>query len=71
MLSLSGLIGIGLGSIFFFTALQQLGAGRTVVLFSTSPLWALPLGAIFLQEKITVWVAVGTLIAVGGIVLLA
>ena len=71
ILFLSGLIGIGVGSIFFFTALQELGAGRTVVLFSTSPLWALPLGAIFLHEKITAWVAVGTVIAVGGIVLLA
>lgn len=71
ILLLSGLIGIGVGSIFFFTALQELGAGRTVVLFSTSPLWALPLGAIFLREEITVWVAVGTVIAVGGIVLLA
>ena len=45
--------------------------GPNAVLFATAPLFGLPLGAIFLKEKITIWVAIGTGIAVGGIALIA
>ena len=41
------------------------------VLFSTAPLFAIPRAAIFLQERITVWVVLGTVLALVGIVLIA
>lgn len=70
-LALSGIFGTGLTTLFFIIALQRIGAGQTAVLFETSPLFALPMGYLFLHEQITIWVAVGTGIAVVGIVLLA
>lgn len=70
-LALSGIFGTGLTTLFFIISLQRIGAGQTAVLFATSPLFALPMGYLFLREQITIWVAVGTAIAVAGIVLLA
>ena len=40
------------------------------VLSATAPLFALPLGVVFLQERITVWTVAGALVAVAGIVIL-
>ena len=71
VLALSGIIGTGLTTLLFILAIQEIGAGQTVVLFSTSPLFALPMGFFFLREKITIWVVVGTVVAVAGIILLA
>ncbi|MCY3888132.1 MAG: DMT family transporter [Chloroflexi bacterium] len=67
----SGAISLGLSGILFIYAVQEIGAGPNAVLFATAPLFGLPLGAIFLKEKITIWVAIGTGIAVGGIALIA
>lgn len=71
LLSLSGIVGTGFGSLLYLYALQEAGAGKAAVLSSSSPLFALPLGAIFLGQAITKWVAVGTVIAVTGIVMLS
>jgi len=71
VLALSGIFGTGLTTLFFIISLQRIGAGQTAVLFATSPLFALPMGYLFLREQITIWVWVGTAIAVVGIVLLA
>ena len=67
----SGAISLGLSGILFIYAVQEIGAGPNAVLFATAPLFGLPLGAIFLKEKITIWVAIGTGISVGGIALIA
>jgi drug/metabolite transporter (DMT)-like permease len=40
------------------------------VLSSTAPLFALPLGVIFLGERVSVWTVLGALVAVAGIVVL-
>lgn len=71
VLAISGLVGTGLGSLLFIYAVQEAGAGRTAVITSISPLFALPLGAIFLRERITGWVVAGTALAVAGIILLS
>jgi drug/metabolite transporter (DMT)-like permease len=71
LLAVSGILTQGLATLFFIIALGEIGSGQSAVLFSTSPLWALPLGAIFLREHITVWVAVGAAISTGGIALIA
>lgn len=71
ILAVAGLFGTGVGSLLFIFAVQELGAGKTAVLSSISPVFALALGALFLGEPITRWLAAGTALAVGGIVLLA
>ena len=36
-----------------------------------SPLFAVPLGAIFLKERLTLWLVAGVAVAVAGIVLIS
>lgn len=71
LIGLSGVISSGMGSILFVFAIQQIGTGPASVLFATSPIFALPLGIIFLHERITRWGVGGAGIAVAGIALLA
>jgi drug/metabolite transporter (DMT)-like permease len=71
VLAVSSIISGGLGSILFIFAIQEIGSGPSAVLFATSPLFALPLGILFLHERITSWAVLGALIAVGGVALLA
>ncbi|MFQ5382679.1 MAG: DMT family transporter [Dehalococcoidia bacterium] len=71
VLGIAGLAGTGFGSLLFIYAIQEAGAGRTAVLSSLSPLFAVPLGAVWLREPITGWVAVGTVLAVLGIMLIS
>lgn len=71
LLGVSGVLGQGVASILFIFSLGEIGAGRTVVLFSTAPLFALPLGMLFLHERITWWVVGGTALAMAGVALLA
>ncbi len=71
LLAIAGIAGTGLGGLLYLVALKDIGAGRAAVLASMSPLFALPLGALILKERITLWVAVGTVLAVCGIVLLS
>ncbi len=70
-LAVAGVVGTGLGSLLFIYALQEVGAGKTAVISSLSPLFAVPMGAIWLGEKITMWVVLGTALAVVGIMLLS
>ena len=71
VLAVAGVVGTGVGSLLFIYAIQEVGAGRTAVLSALSPLFAVPLGAIFLGESITRWVALGTALAVAGIILIS
>lgn len=52
LLTLSGVIGIGLGDTAFFAALNSLGARRTLLLETTSPPLGALLGLIFLGEQL-------------------
>ncbi len=67
----SGFLAMGIGAILLVYSLQTIGPGPAAVLVSTSPLMALPLGVIFLGERLTIWVAVGIPIAVGGVALIS
>ena len=71
VLAAAGVGGTGLGSLLYIYAIQEAGAGLTVVLSSLSPLFALPLGAVFLGEAITRWVAAGSVVACAGILILS
>ena len=70
IVGLAGVLGIGVGSLLFLYAVQTAGVARTAVLSSTSPLFAVPLSAVFLGERLTVPIVLGTLLCVVGIVLL-
>jgi drug/metabolite transporter (DMT)-like permease len=63
----AGIVGTGLGSLTYIMAIQGTGAGLTALLTSTSPLWVLPLAAIFLHERLTPRVVLGAGLAIGGI----
>lgn len=71
VLAVAGVAGTGLGSLLYIYAIQEAGAGLTVVLSSLSPLFALPLGALVLHEAITRWVAAGAILAAAGIFFLS
>jgi drug/metabolite transporter (DMT)-like permease len=66
-LFLTGVLGTGVGSILFVIAVQHAGAARTAVLSSTAPLFALPMAAMMLGERVTPRVLVGTALSIAGI----
>jgi drug/metabolite transporter (DMT)-like permease len=65
--ALASLVGACVGSLLFLSALQKIELARAATLASTSPLWALPLSALFLGEKITAKTIFGTILSVAGI----
>lgn len=71
VLLIGGFIGWGLGSVLFLLSVSLLGPTRSAILNSTSPLFALPLSVIFLQEKVNGTVLIGTALTVLGVILIA
>jgi len=67
----SGLIDYGVGMVFFIIAIQLIGAGKTVVLSSSAPLFLLPFSIFILKEKLTRLTLVGIFTGVTGICLVA
>jgi drug/metabolite transporter (DMT)-like permease len=63
----AGLLGTGLGSVFFIYAVEQIGAAKTAFLTTSAPVFALPMGVLFLSEKITPRVIAGTVLTIAGI----
>jgi len=57
-------------SVLFVASLKYAGVAVGSVLSSTAPLFAMPLGVIFLGERVSAWTVVGALVAVAGIVVL-
>ncbi len=66
-LSIAGVMGAGVGSMLYVLAVQEAGASRTAILSATAPLFALPLAAVLLHERITRRVATDTLFSIAGI----
>lgn len=64
---IAGFFGMGLGSILYVHAVFFTGAAVTSVIAATAPLFALPFSIIFLKEKITPLILLGTLLAIGGV----
>lgn len=65
----AGVVGTGFGSLMYVYAVVNAGAARTAILSATAPLLALPLSLVFLGERITPRVGVGTVLCVAGILL--
>jgi drug/metabolite transporter, DME family len=66
----TGLVGSVLGSYLALLGVQEIGAARSAILSSTSPIFAAPLSLLFLGEKMTGRVLAGTLLSIVGIVLI-
>jgi len=66
---LSGVFGLGIASIFFLFALNQIGAAMTSVLSSTTPLFLVPMAVVFFKERVTPRLLVGVCLSVLGICL--
>lgn len=65
----AGIVGTAFGSLMYVYAVVTAGAARTAVLSATSPLLALPLSMVFLGERFTRRIGVGTVCCVVGILL--
>lgn len=64
---LAGIVGTGFGSLMYVYAVVHAGAARTAILSATAPLLALPLSIMFLGERFTGRIGVGTVLCVVGI----
>ncbi len=69
LLLVGGLFGWGLGSILFVVTVSLVGPTQAAILTSTSPMFALPLSAVLLRERVNVHVWVGTALTICGIIL--
>jgi drug/metabolite transporter (DMT)-like permease len=67
LIAFAGLIGAGVGSLLYVYALDEAGAGRSALLNSLSPVFALPIAALFLKERITALMVAGTVLALAGV----
>ena len=50
ILALAGILGIGLGGVFFMVGVKDIGAAKTAILSSTAPLFGVPLSMLMLYE---------------------
>lgn len=66
-LLLTGVAGTGVGSMLFVIGVQDAGAARTAVLSSTAPLFALPMAALALGERVSARIIAGTALSIAGI----
>ncbi len=69
IIAITGLFGMGFGSILYVTAVTYAGAAITSVIASTAPLFAVPISVIFLKERLTVLTVIGILATVFGVIL--
>jgi drug/metabolite transporter (DMT)-like permease len=58
-------------SVLFVMGVKHAGVGVATVLSATAPMFAIPLGALYLGERMTVAAALGTLLTVAGIAVLS
>ena len=61
-----GVFGTAVGSLLYIYAVEAAGAARAVILSSTSPLMVVPLAMLFLRERPTARVGVGTVFCLVG-----
>ena len=71
ILLVGGLIGWGLGSMLFVLTVALVGPTQAAILTSTSPMFALPLSALLLRERLSRRVWVGTLLTICGVILVS
>ena len=69
LVAAAGLLTYGVAAVGYIAAIQLIGAGKTVLLTATAPLFALPFSILILKEKPTAYTITGVLISVCGVCL--
>ncbi len=64
---IAGFFGMGIGSILYVNAVFLTGAAVTSVIAATAPLFALPFTVIYLKEKVTLLILLGTILSICGV----
>jgi len=64
-----GVTGYTIGALLVLYAISLAGVSRTAILTSTTPLFVMFLSALFLGERLTMKLGLGTILCVGGIIL--
>ncbi|MFQ5977603.1 MAG: DMT family transporter [Candidatus Heimdallarchaeota archaeon] len=67
---IAGFFGMTIGSTLYVIAIKLSGASTTAAITATAPVISIPLSAVFLKEKITPLIIVGTFLTVIGVLLL-
>jgi drug/metabolite transporter, DME family len=70
LLTLSIVIAIAIGDTVFFESSRALGLGRAMTISTTYPVGAAAIAAVFLDEPVTLPIALGTLVTLAGLVLI-
>jgi len=63
----AGFLTYGVAAVGYVAAIQTIGAGKTVLLTATAPLFVLPFSILILKEKPTSYTIAGIILCVGGI----
>jgi drug/metabolite transporter (DMT)-like permease len=63
----TGVLGMGVGAVLFLYAIQNTAVTAAVTLSSTAPVFGLVLGALFLGERLTLRLGLGTACCMGGV----
>ncbi|HLB24161.1 MAG TPA: DMT family transporter [Dehalococcoidia bacterium] len=66
-IAVAGLIGTGVGSVLFIYAVEHIGAAKTAFVTTSAPLFALPMGFLFLSERLTPRILLGTAVTIAGL----
>ena len=69
LLALAGILGWGVGSSLFISAVQLAGPSKTAIVSAAAPLFAIPLSTIFMHERPNRYTLAGTILSVAGIAL--
>lgn len=67
LFALMGLVGYALNQMFFFNGLKYTSATNAALIFGMAPLCTAALASIFLKERITIKMIVGSIIALAGL----
>lgn len=69
LIATTGVLTYGVAAVGYVSAIQMIGAGKTVLLTTSAPLFALPISIIFLNERPTRSTIAGIIISVAGVCL--
>jgi len=71
VLSLGGILGIGVGDWFLYISLAEIGAARATALTTSAPLLSLLLAILVLKEKVSKRQFLGTILIIIGVILVS
>lgn len=69
LLLISGLVGVVIGDTLFLRSLQILGPRISLMMATTSPIFSVVLGIVFLREQLLIIVVVGVFLTVAGLII--